>query len=152
MQEQNNGELARHFKALRSELAEIDINYIELVVGLIKERATFISEFWGLSQFFFETPSGYNEKAAKKAWKEDTDNLMNEVVGVINKTDADSSENLQKAIKDWIEFKQIGFGKVMMPLRLALVEDLKGPDVFQIMFMIGRDETIRRIELAVNSF
>jgi len=152
MQEQDNKVLAKQFAVLRPELKDLDLNYVELVVGLIKERAHFVSEFWELSHFFFETPKGYNEKSAKKAWKEDTDSLMSELVAVINKTDTDSSDSLQKEIKEWIEFKGVGFGKVMMPLRLALVGDLKGPDVFNIMFMIGRDESIRRIELAIESF
>ncbi|MBT8309399.1 MAG: glutamate--tRNA ligase [Flavobacteriaceae bacterium] len=152
MQEQDNDALAKIFVEDQPQLEVMDINYVSLVISKIKERATFVSDFCELSHFFFETPKGYTEKAAKKAWKEDTDVLMQELVGIINKTEADSVESLQKGVKDWIEFKGIGFGKVMMPLRLALVGDLKGPDVFEIMFMIGRDETIRRIELAINSF
>jgi len=152
MQEQLDLELAKEFKASHDTLEQIDINYIALVVGLVKERATFVDDFWDLSHFFFEAPEGYNEKAAKKAWKEDTDELMRELVSVIEGTEAFSAESLSVAIKDWITFKEIGFGKVMMPLRLALVGALKGPDVFDIMFMIGRDETIKRIEIAVESF
>ena len=144
--------MAKEFKASHDTLEQIDINYIALVVGLVKERATFVDDFWGLSHFFFEAPEGYNEKAAKKAWKEDTDELMRELVSVIEGTEAFSAESLSIAIKDWITFKEIGFGKVMMPLRLALVGALKGPDVFDIMFMIGRDETIKRIEIAIESF
>jgi glutamyl-tRNA synthetase len=152
MQEQLDLELAKEFKASHDTLEQIDINYIALVVGLVKERATFVDDFWDLSHFFFEAPEGYNEKAVKKAWKEDTDKLMRELVSVIEGTEAFSTESLSVAIKDWITFKEIGFGKVMMPLRLALVGALKGPDVFDIMFMIGRDETIKRIEIAIESF
>ena len=152
MQQQLDLDLAKQFKAIQPELNEVDVNYIALVVGLIKERATFIQEFWDLSHFFFTAPTAYDEKAAKKAWKDDTDTLMNELVYIILKTEADSAETLRTAIKDWITFKEIGFGKVMMPLRLALVGALQGPDVFDIMFMIGKDETIKRIEIAINSF
>lgn len=152
MQEHNNDELAKSFKASQPELESIDTNYISLVVGLIKERATFVSDFWELSSFFFTAPKSYAEKAAKKAWKEDTDTIMKELVSVINNTESESVEHLQTIVKEWINNKGIGFGKVMQPLRLALVGDLKGPDLFQIMFMIGRDATVRRIELAVDSF
>jgi len=152
MQEQSSESLSKMFISQQPQLEERDENYVSLVIDKIKERATFVSDFWELGHFFFETPSGYAEKAAKKAWKEDTDSLMQELVGIINKTEADSVESLQKGVKEWVEFKGVGFGKVMMPLRLALVGDLKGPDVFEIMFMIGRDETIKRIELAINSF
>ena len=54
-------------------------------------------------------------------------------------------------IKDWVNSKEIGFGKVMQPLRLALVGDLKGPDLFQIMAMINKEETVNRIENVINT-
>ncbi|MCK0108258.1 glutamate--tRNA ligase [Flavobacteriaceae bacterium S0825] len=149
MQNYDNDELAMEFKASRPELASIDVNYISMVVGLVKERATFISDFWELSSFFFEAPKSYVEKSAKKAWKDDTDSIMKELVSVINNIEVASAENLQTEIKEWITKKGIGFGKVMQPLRLALVGDLKGPDLFQIMFLIGRDAAVRRIELAI---
>jgi len=152
MQEHSNNELAIAFKASKTELETIDINYVSMVVGMIKERATFVSDFWELSHFFFETPKGYVEKAAKKVWKEDTDAIMKELVSVLNQSQSESPEILQSEIKDWITKKGVGFGKVMQPLRLALVGDLKGPDLFHIMFMIGRDAAVRRIELAIESF
>ncbi|WP_299121279.1 glutamate--tRNA ligase [uncultured Winogradskyella sp.] len=152
MQQQLDLDLAKEFQSKNILLSDVDINYIALVVDLIKERATFVSDFWELSHFFFISPTSYNEKAAKKAWKEDTDTLMNELVSVIEKTQADSAETLRTSIKEWITFKEIGFGKVMMPLRLALVGALQGPDVFDIMFMIGKHESIKRIEIAINSF
>ena len=152
MQEHSNNELAIAFKASKTELDTFDINYVSMVVDMIKERATFVSDFWELSYFFFETPKGYAEKAAKKVWKEDTDAIMKELVSVLNQSQAESPEILQSDVKDWIVKKGFGFGKVMQPLRLALVGDLKGPDLFQIMFMIGRDAAVRRIELAIESF
>ncbi|WP_303316619.1 glutamate--tRNA ligase [Flavivirga abyssicola] len=149
MQEQNNDVLAELFKKSYSELSEIDVNYIAMVVGLIKERATFISDFWNLSHFFFIAPKSYDEKASKKAFKEGTKALMLELVSIINTVEDFSVENLQTKIKGWITDNDIGFGKVMMPLRLALVGALQGPDVFDIMYMIGKKESIKRIEAAI---
>lgn len=146
MQEQHNDALAETFKNQHAELATIDVNYIALVVGLIKERATFVSDFWQLSSYFFEAPKAYDEKASKKAFKENTAELMTSVIGVINAIEDFSVENLQTEIKSWITTNNIGFGHIMMPLRLALVGALQGPDVFDIMFMIGKKETIARIE------
>jgi len=152
MQEQLDLNLAKQFKAMQPELAEIDVNYIALVVGMIKERATFIGDFWGLSHFFFVTPTSYDEKASKKALKEDTDAVLNKVIELVNDTDEFTVENLQDNIKGWITSNEIGFGKVMMPLRFALVGALQGPDVFDIMFMIGKTETIQRIEALIKTF
>ena len=146
MQEQDNDVLAKTFKSQNSQLDEMDINYISMVIGLVKERATFVSDFWNLSHFFFTAPTSYDEKASKKAFKEGTKELMSKLVEIINNIEDFSVETLQTDIKGWITSNEIGFGKVMMPLRLALVGALQGPDVFDIMFMIGKAETVNRIE------
>jgi len=151
MQEQHNDVLAEAFKSEHTQLAEIDVNYISLVVGLIKERATFVSDFWGLSHFFFTAPKSYDEKASKKAFKEGTKDILKQVIGIVNNTDDFTVDTLQTNLKGWITTNEIGFGKVMMPLRLALVGALQGPDVFDIMYMIGKAETVARIENAINT-
>ena len=151
MQEQSNDDLADVFKSRHQELATIDVNYISLAVGLIKERATFISDFWSLSNFFFITPEAYDEKASKKAFKEGTKNLMTSLVSIVDPITDFEVETLQNDIKGWITSNEIGFGKVMMPLRLALVGSLQGPDVFDIMFMIGKAETIKRIQKVIDT-
>jgi len=151
MQNQDNHALAISFKSIRPDLSEIDIDYIALVVGLIKERATFVSDFWELSHYFFVSPSGHDEKAFKKAIKEDTVEILIKLKRQVESVEHFSIDALQENIKGWITENNIGFGKVMMPLRLALVGDLQGPDVFEIMFLIGKNETLKRIENLFNS-
>lgn len=151
MQHQNNDDLAALFKSKTSELSEIDVNYISHVVGSIKERATFVDDFWALSHYFFVAPKIYDEKALKKSIKEDTKATLQEVVRLINSISDFTNETIHNTIKDWITANNIGFGKVMMPLRLSLVGDLQGPDVFEIIFMLGKNETLKRIENFLNS-
>ena len=151
MQEQHNGELAEAFKNQHAELTKIDTTYISMVIDLIKERATFVSDFWDLSHFFFNAPTSYDEKASTKALKDDTKALMSKLVEIINTIEDFSVENMQTEIKGWITSNEIGFGKVMMPLRLALVGALQGPDVFDIMYMIGKAETVKRIENVIKT-
>lgn len=151
MQLQSNNSLAAQFVNLYPEIQDVDINYTEMVINLIKERATFVDDFWELGSFFFETPTELDVKSVKKAWKEDTSELMSNLISVIETISDYGVENIQNTIKSWITSQEIGFGKVMMPLRLALVGSLKGPDVFQIMYMIGKAECIRRIENAINT-
>ncbi|WGD35799.1 glutamate--tRNA ligase [Olleya sp. YS] len=151
MQEQSNEALAEAFQKNYSKLKDIDINYIALVVGLIKERATFVNDFWDLSHYFFVAPETYNEKASKKAFKDDTKSLMTELLSIVSNINNFEVETLQTEIKGWITKNEIGFGKVMMPLRLALVGALQGPDVFDIMFMIGKNESIKRIEKLIET-
>ncbi|WP_411766148.1 glutamate--tRNA ligase [Winogradskyella sp. A3E31] len=151
MQQQLDLDLAEAFKEKHNELSEIDVNFVALVVGLIKERATFINDFWELSHFFFVSPSKYDEKAFKKAIKDDTVSVLREVKAIVTRIEEFTVNNLQAQIKGWITTNDIGFGKVMMPLRLALVGALQGPDVFEIMFMIGKSETVTRIESLIAS-
>ena len=151
MQEQNDDALAETFKKQHTELADIDVNYIALVVGMIKERATFVSDFWELSAYFFIAPTAYDEKATKKAFKDNTAELMTSVNAIINTIDNFTTETLQAEIKGWITANNIGFGQVMMPLRIALVGALQGPDVFDIMYLIGKAETVKRIEALVKT-
>lgn len=145
MQMQNDDDLAETFKKNTPQLASIDVNYVALVVGMIKERATFISDFWELSSFFFEAPQSYDEKAFKKVMNDDTRDLMSELAQVINHSSDFTVDNIQADVKVWIGDKGVGFGKVMQPLRLALVGAMQGPDVFEIIFMIGKAETSQRI-------
>ena len=151
MQQQLDFDLAKQFKTERQELSKIDINYIALVVGLIKERATFVNEFWDLGHFFFAAPTIYDEKASKKALKEGTVDILKKVVEIAASTREFTVQNLQSKLKGWITDNDVGFGKVMMPLRLALVGALQGPDVFEIMFMIGKNETVKRIEALIKT-
>lgn len=128
---------------------DLDLEYITRVVGLIKERGTFVNDLWDLGGFFFIAPETYDEKATKKNWKEGTADLMLELSQMIENITDYSSKNIENSIKEWITSKEIGFGKVMQPLRLSLVGALKGPHLSDIAFLIGRDETVRRIRSAV---
>ncbi len=124
-------------------------DYVNMVAGLVKERAVFTEDLFELAGFFFTAPDSYDEKNAKKSWKEDTNEIMKNVIDVINDTEDDSAAGLSTAVKGWITSQEIGFGKVMMPLRLALVGSLMGPDVFEIASMVGKEETVKRIETAI---
>ena len=128
---------------------EIEKSQVQKIVSLIKERAVFVADFWELSAFFFETPTDYDAKASKKNWKETTPELMQELITVIESIEDFSSENTEKIIKEWISGKEIGFGKVMQPLRLSLVGKLAGPHLFDIIAMIGKGETIKRLNNAI---
>lgn len=146
MQFQDDDVLAKQFKSQQPQLKDIDNNYIALVIKLIKERATFVNDFWNLSSYFFEAPKSYDEKTFAKLMNNDTRELMAELAQTINKISDFTATNIQAVLKDWIGKKEVGFGKVMQPFRLALVGAMQGPDVFEISFMIGKNETVQRIE------
>ncbi len=126
------------------------IEFLTEVVRLVKERATFASELWEVSEFFFLAPTSYDEKAAKN-WKPETAELMEKLISVLENTLDFSTENVENTVKTWMTENEIGMGKIMQPLRLSLVGSLKGPHLFDIMSMIGKEETIARIRKAVDS-
>lgn len=117
---------------------------LERIVGLMKERATFVKDIYNDGKFFFERPQSYDEKAVKKAWKEDTPAIMSGLVAVLENTDF-RAEILKEAIHHYAEEKSLGMGRVMMPLRLCLVGELKGPDVPDILEILGKEESIKRL-------
>ena len=124
-------------------------NYVEKVVSLIKERASFVSDFWELSDYFFESPTNFEEKAVRKQWKEDTPQIMSSLIEVLQDIEDFSSVNVETLVKEWINEKELSFGKVMPPLRLVVVGAMKGPHLFDILGMIGKAESISRIQKAV---
>ena len=126
-------------------------SYVEKVVSLIKERAVFVKDFWSLSSYFFKTPEDYDEKASKKQWKEGTSVLMNELIIVLASINDFSSKTIEETVKSWISSKEIGFGKIMQPLRLAIVGEMKGPHLFDIIDMIGKDEAVLRIKKIIKT-
>jgi glutamyl-tRNA synthetase len=125
-------------------------DYVNIVCGLVKERAVFVEDLFELALFFYEAPSEFDEKAAKKAWKEDTSSIMKQVADLIITEKPKTAAAMSDLVKGWIKEQEMGFGKVMMPLRLSLVGSLMGPDVFEIAALIGAEETAHRINTAVD--
>ena len=126
-----------------------DLAFLARVIALIKERATFVRDFWDLGDYFFRPPSDYEAKAVKKGWKEETPELMKELVEILKSIDEFTSPLVEERVKDWITSEEIGFGKVMQPFRLSIVGALKGPHLFDICELIGKQESVDRIEAAI---
>ena len=155
MQTHDNTDLANAFM-LNLKNKELDLpkdknngDYIKQVVSLIKERATFVNDFWELGSYFFLAPSEYDEKAVKKQWKEDTAAIMTQLLSLLEGTEDFGSENLETQVKQWISENELSFGKVMPPLRLVIVGEMKGPHIFDIMALIGKTDSINRIKTAI---
>ncbi len=124
------------------------IERIEKVCEMMKDRVSFIKELWPLCSFFFEVPTAYDEKTAKKRWKEDSAQTLTELCEVLQSLDDFSLENQEKAVHEWIERKELKLGNVMNAWRLALVGEGKGPGMFDISAFLGKEETIARTKKA----
>ena len=149
MQEASNEELAKQLvDLLQKKGISTSDEYAQHIVSLLKERITFLSDFWEQGSYFFTAPENYDKKAAKKAWKKDTAEIMGKVINILEETDDFSAGKVQEKVKSWITSEGIGFGKVMQPFRLSLVGAMQGPDVFDIAAAIGKEETISRLKKA----
>lgn len=148
----SNMELAEAFlPSLKERSISTDIEKLARIIGLVKERVSFVSELWEQLDFFFVSPTEYNAKFKKKSMKGDASNLMQELIEMLKQENDFSSEVLEKNVSAWIEAKEIGFGKVMNPLRLALVGAGKGPHIFDILEILGKEESFKRIEALLNN-
>ena len=128
---------------------EKDFDYVEQVVGLVKELVSFVKELWDQSFFFYQAPTSYDEKVVKKRWKEESPAQMAELSDVINGISDFSAHNQEEIIKGWIEQKGYHLGNVMNAFRLAIVGESKGPHMFDITATIGKEETVKRLEKAI---
>lgn len=119
-------------------------DYVQKVVNLVKDRANFVTELYELADFFFVAPTEFDPKALKN-WKDDTATLLNQVSEVLNSIEVFESKNIENVLKNWISDNNIPMGKIMQPLRILMVGAMRGPDLFEIIDMIGKEETITRL-------
>ena len=126
-----------------------DEAYVEKVVGLMKERVSFVPELWEQTYYFFVAPETYDEKTRKKRWKEDSAAQLTELIEVLRRREPFDVEGTEEYVKTWIAGKGYNLGNIMNAARLALVGQGIGPQVFHITEAIGKEETIRRIGRAI---
>ena len=129
-------------------MVEVEQGRLEKIVALMKDRCTFITDIFDEGKFFFRAPEEYDAKAKKKAWGDDIAFMMQDLQSRMNAWEFDKV-SITTHLKNFAEFNNVGVGKILMPLRLALVGDLKGPDVPDIMLVLGKEETISRINRAL---
>lgn len=121
------------------------------IISLMKERAVFTKDIYEQGIFFFEAPTSYDEKASKKAWNAETSGLIAEFIPQLSQIYF-NPEVIKDTLHQFSADKSVGMGKVMMPLRLAITGELKGPDVPDMMDILGKDETVKRLENALAFF
>lgn len=150
IQQKPNSEIAQLFQPYVAEHSvDTPLEYIEKVVSLVKERVNFVKELWDQSFFFFIAPTSYDEKVVKKRWKEESPAQLTELIDVIKNIEDFSAHNQEEIVKAWIESKAYHLGNIMNAFRLAIVGESKGPHMFDITATIGKAETIKRLEKAI---
>ncbi len=150
LQKQELSALAQEFKAeLQSRNIEASNDLIYKVLPLVKERVSFVNELWAQTFFFFEAPITYDEKVAQKRWKDGVPALMASLPAVLQTVTNWQATSIKEAVSAHVEKSGVNFGGVMNSFRLALVGGSFGPDLFDILEIIGQEESCQRIIKAV---
>ena len=144
-------ELAERVKPyLDAENIEVEPGYLKDVLELMRERLVFVKDLVQSGRFFFFDPDDYDEKAVKKRWKDGTKNVLSDYAAALGQVPNFAAESLEPALKAFAEAREIGLGKLMAPLRIALCGVLQGPDLFKTMELVGKEAVLRRIERAID--
>ena len=122
---------------------------LESILSVVRDRVQLLPQLWDETYFFFVAPEEYDEKTVKKRWKAESSLQMREIIDLLNAQPAFESEILGEALNSFIQTKEYSMGGVMNALRLALVGAPKGPHINEILYLLGREESIRRIERAI---
>ncbi len=129
--------------------ADFSDEYIARAVGLVKSRINFVGDLWDNARFFFVAPTEYDPKAVKKRWSAEMPAIMMQLVDLLEKAGDFHSSVLEPAVMAWIADNGYHLGNVMNAFRLAVVGECKGPHMFDITDLIGRDAIVARIKAAV---
>ncbi len=126
-------------------------DYIAAAVSLIKNRCNFVNDLWTNSAFFFAAPHSYAEKDVRKRWKEDTPAILQELISVLENLDDWSAPAAEPVVLDWIKAHDYHMGNVMNAFRLTVGGECKGPHMFLITQLLGKNETIARIKRGIDN-
>ena len=144
-------------KMLRQELENSKYNssdfsdgYLMQVIEVMKERVSFVKEFIENGFYFFKAPQEYDQSVINKRWKQDTPDQVKKLLDEFYKLEAPSKQDYESALKNTAEELNIGLGKLIHPVRLAISGVGGGPGLFDILFIIGKDESINRIKKALD--
>jgi glutamyl-tRNA synthetase len=148
----SDAQIAELFIPLLSEKGiQPPFDFVVKAVSLVKDRISFVRDLWEQTSFFFFSPQTYDEKTVRKRWKEESPAQITELAQLLAGIDDFSSDQQEEVVKAWIETKGYHLGNVMNAFRLAIVGEGKGPHIFDITALIGKDETVKRLEKAVGA-
>lgn len=136
---------------LKTEKINCKTEKIKKIINTIRDRAIFETDIWELSKFFFIPPKQFDPKAVKKNWKPDTPKILEEISKQIQEINKFTSENIEEKIIEKIKTMEIGLGKALNPIRLTLVGNTTGPHLFDIIEIIGKQQTIKRLDYGIKN-
>ena len=131
------------------DMSQFSTDYVAKAVGSVKSRINFVRDLVDQAGFYFRAPESYSEKDVRKRWSADTPALMEQLIAVLEALPSFDAAVAEPAVMEWIKSNGLHMGNVMNAFRLAVVGECKGPHMFEITDIIGRDATIARIRAAI---
>lgn len=131
-------------KLLHADFPGVEPSYLKEVVRLLQPRVTFLSDFKEQSGYFFASPSDLDMTALKKKYKVDNEKHFEHIIGLLD-YEASSAEDYAKRIKSYISESGVKFGEIFTVLRIWLVGEMSGPDLFELIYLIGHREAQKRL-------
>ena len=150
---QDNRDILSQARAINSECGMTKPDHFCLAVAeLMKPRSKSLVDLMGQSGYFFHDPLVFDERDVRKTWKHDTPEIIESVISILDSISGEKAAELETSFKDYLEANNLGFAKVMKPVRLALCGNVNGPSLFEIMSLLGKETTLSRLRMALNNF
>lgn len=137
---------------VQSDFPGVAIDRLTIVAGLLKERITFLHELKAEADYFFEAPTEFDEKTLSKKWKDNSNALMTDWLGELEKITSFTPESVDASFKAFIQAKELGIGAVMPLFRLLITGKGMGPGIFDIAAFLGKEEVIARMKSGLQKF
>ena len=134
---------------LATKLPHLDKSLLLTIIGLVKNRMTFVHEFWDQACFFYFAPESYDAKSVKDKWKPDSAENMRKVSDILANAEPFTAEHAKPLVMNFVTENQLNTGVIMNALRLLIVGAPMGPDLFAIIEIIGKEQTLNRIEKGI---
>ena len=131
---------------------DVTDEFLLTFVDLMKERVEFTPDFLNKGYYFFEPVKHFDDKMIKKKWKEGKKEKMYELPALFNEIDTFTTEQVEKQVKMFMERESLGFGDILPILRIAMTGTMKGPSVFDMIALLGKQEVNKRLTVAFDYF
>ncbi len=119
------------------------------IVAVMRDRVTFISDFVEKCRYFYEPPATYDEEGVAKRWKPETPKLLQSLETAFAAVEGSDIETYEDALRRTAEALHVKPVELIHPLRIAVSGTTAGPGLYDILSILGKDETGRRIEAAI---
>ena len=150
MRAKNKEDLADELQIiLKENNIKMDNEFVASVCNQLKERATFVKDMWLEGAYYFAAPTTYDEKTIRKKWKNDTPRFLSELKIRLENISDFSSVNIEIEFKKYLDDNDLSMGRLLPAFRLALTGLGMGPSLFDIASLLGKNETIKRMEVAL---